>query len=273
MTANASQPGQAGPHPPLDGQTAIISGGLGDIGRAIALEFARQGADVAVGDVLDPSQSDSLLTQVRALGRRGRYDRVDVADAQAVQEWVCAVEDDLGPPSLIVPNAAVVHYAPLPQLTADQWRHELAVNLDGAFHLAQAATIRLLAHQRPGRVVFIGSWAGHAVHTAIPSYCVSKAGLRMLCKCMAAELAPHGILVNEVAPGYVDAGLSGRYYREHPGSAEKDRQTVPVQRLIQAEEVATQVAWLCHPANRHMAGATLVMDGGLSLFGVGGRRV
>lgn len=269
MTTSPAQV-QPPPHQALRGQTAIISGGLGDIGREIALEFARRGADIAVGDLLDHSQSETLLEQIREIGRRGRYDRVDVAQAQQVQEWVAAVEGDLGLPSLIVPNAAVVHFASLPHLTPVDWRQEMSVNLDGAFYLAHAATARLLAHRCPGRVVFIGSWAAHAVHTTIPSYCVSKAGLRMLCRCMAAELAPHDILVNELAPGYVHAGLSGRYYREHPGSAEADRRTVPVQRLIEAREVAIQVAWLCDPANRHMAGTTVLMDGGLSLFGVGG---
>ncbi|GMU21603.1 MAG: putative short chain dehydrogenase/reductase [Phycisphaerae bacterium] len=272
MPATIPQPDPASPERPLNGQVAIISGGLGDIGRAIALELARQGAEVAVGDLLEPAQAEPLLEQVRATGRRARYDRVDVADWTAVESWVSAVEGELGAVTCVIPNAAIVHFAPLPQLTADQWRRELAVNLDGAFHLAQAAALRLLALKRPGRIVFVGSWAGHAVHTGIPTYCVSKAGLRMLCRCMAAELSPHGILVNEIAPGYVDAGLTGRYYRSHPGAAERDRQSVPVRLLIEPEEVAVQVAWLCHPTNRHMAGATIVMDGGLSLYGAGGRR-
>jgi NAD(P)-dependent dehydrogenase (short-subunit alcohol dehydrogenase family) len=260
------------PRRPLDQQVAIISGGLGDIGRAIALELARRGAHVAIGDVLDAPGASPLLEQIRVLGCRGRYDRADVSDAGAVEAWIRAVEEDLGPPTLIIPNAAIVHFAPLPELTPEQWRRELAVNLDGAFHLAHAAALRLLHHRRPGRIVFVGSWAGHAVHPTIPAYCVSKAGLRMLMKCMAAELSPHGILVNEVAPGYVNAGLSGRYFEEDPRRAEAARATVPARRLIEPEEVAVQVAHLCDPANRHMTGTALLMDGGLSVFGFGGQR-
>ena len=149
---------------------------------------------------------------------------------------------------------------------------ELAVDLDGAFYLAHAATQRLLRHRKRGRVVFIGSWAAHTVQRHIPAYCVSKAGLRMLCKCMAAELSPRGILVNEVAPGYVDAGVSRKYFEEHPGSRERALKTVPVLKLIKPEEVAEQVAYLCEPTNRHVTGTTLLLDGGLSLFGPGGRR-
>jgi len=256
----------------LHGQVAIISGGLGDIGRAIALELARRGADVAVGDVREEREAAGLLRKIRALRRKARYDRADVSDAEAVERWVRDVEQDLGLPTLIVPNAAIVHAVTLADLKPQQWRRELAVNLDGAFHLAQAATHRLRRHKREGRVVFVGSWAGHVPHTHIPAYCVSKAGLRMLCRCMAAELAPHGILVNEVAPGYVDAGLSGRFYREDPKLRRRSQKSVPVGKLIRAEEVAVQVAWLCAPDNVHLAGMTLVMDGGLSLFGPGGMR-
>ena len=257
---------------PLEGQVAIISGGLGDIGRAIALELARRGADVAVGDILEAEKAHPLLTQIRALRRRPRYDRVDVSDADAVAAWVEAVAQELGPPTLIIPNAAVATFMPLPELTPQGWRRELSINLDGAFYLAQLATQKLVALGRPGRVVFIGSWAGHAVHPTIPAYCVSKAGIRMLMKCMAAELSPHGILVNEVSPGYVNAGLSGRWFAADPKRAEYARASVPVRRLIEPGEVAAQVAHLCDPSNLHITGTALIMDGGLSLFGFGGQK-
>lgn len=256
----------------LAGQVAIISGGLGDIGRAIALELASRGADLAVGDVLDESQATDLLTELRSRGVRARYDRADVSDAAAVERWIASVVADLGTPTLIVPNAAIVHFMPLPQLTPEHWRKELSVNLDGAFYLAHTAAARLRSQNKTGRIVFVGSWAGHAVHPNIPTYCVSKAGLRMLMQCMAAELSQYGILVNEVAPGYVNAGLSGKYFAEHPEAAEAARNTVPVRRLIDPPDVARQVAWLCEPENVHTSGATLLMDGGLSLYGFGGQR-
>ena len=255
----------------LRGQVAIISGGAGDIGWAIALELASRGADIAVGDVVEATAVEPLLVELRGMGVRARYDRADVSHAAAVKRWVDAVSGEPGLPSLIVPNAAIVSVTPLEQLTPETWRRELAVNLDGAFFLAQETTRRLVAAGKPGRVVFIGSWAGHAVHLHIPTYCVGKAGMRMLTQCMAAALAPHGILVNEVAPGYVDAGLTGKFFREDPPLREKSARKVPTGWLIDPHEVAVQVAHLCEPANRHMVGSTLLMDGGLSLFGQGGR--
>ena len=94
---------------------------------------------------------------------------------------------------------------------------------------------------------------------------MAKAGLRMLGKCLALELAPHGITVNEIAPGFVDAGLTGRIYEDSPGLRDFARDYVPNSQLIEASEVGDQVAFLCDPTNRHMVGSVHLMDGGLSL--------
>lgn len=246
----------------LTKQTAIISGGLGDIGRAIAVELARHGAAIALGDILPAGRAASVLKQ---LGPRARYDRVDVSDAKAVARWVRATEQSLGVPSLVIPNAAIATTRTLRQLTPAEWRRELSINLDGAFYLAQAAALRLVAKKKPGRIVFIGSWAGHAPHGHIPTYCVAKAGLRMLMKLTAREFAGDDILVNEVAPGYVNAGLSGRMFDKDAALKRRATKRVPIQRLIEPEEVAVEVAHLCDPQNRHMTGGMILMDGGLSL--------
>lgn len=256
----------------LQGQVGIVSGGLGDIGRAIVLDLARHGADVGLCDVRDPSEAETFLKQVRSLKRKCRYDQVDVADNAAVCKWIDDMEMDFGTPTLIVVNAAIVKMVRFTDLDPEYWRKELSVNLDGAFYMARAATDKLVRQNKSGRVVFIGSWAAHAVHLHIPAYCVAKAGLRMLCQCMAAELAERDILVNEVAPGYVDAGLTAQLMREVLGAREKATKAVPVGRMIEAHEVALQVTHLCDPANRHMTGSTLLMDGGLSLYGPGGKK-
>lgn len=253
--------------PTLGGQVAIISGGLGDIGRAIALELARRGAAIALGDL--HASADGPPEFLEAMHRANvpvRYDRVDVADSKAVASWFHAVESDLGTPTLIIPNAARVTLADCRAIEPEQWSDELRVNLDGAFFMAQAGAKRLLAQSQPGRIVFVGSWAAHAPHAHIPAYCAAKAGLRMLCRCMALEFAPYGILVNEVAPGQVDAGLSAQVFALEPERRRIAERGVPVGRLITAEEVAAQVAYLCEPTNRQMTGSTLLMDGGLSLL-------
>lgn len=250
----------------LEEQVALISGGLGDIGRAIARELATHGADIALCDLRSASDAGPFLAELRALGRRAHYDAVDVSDADAVQHWVRDVESTLGVPTLIIPNAAQVTQADVRQLSAEQWSRELRVNLDGAFHLAQAGALRLVEHRKPGRIVFIGSWAAHRVHAHIPAYCVAKAGLRMLCQCMALEFAPHGILVNELAPGIVDAGLSAQLINGNAALREAVRRLTPVGELVASEDIARGVAFLCDPANRQMTGSVLLQDGGMSLL-------
>ena len=105
----------------LTGQVAIVSGGLGDIGRAIALELARKGADIAVGDVLEESRAEELLGAIRQTGRKARYDRADVSDVNAVRAWVENTRRDLGLPTLIVPNAAVVTLKSIREVTPEEY--------------------------------------------------------------------------------------------------------------------------------------------------------
>ena len=200
----------------LNGNVAIISGALGDIGLAIALELAAHGADIALGDVLPEERAAGVLQSIRNLGRNARYDCVDVSDSAAVDCWIESATNNLGAPTLIIPNAAIATLKSAREISPSEWAREISINLNGAFFLAQAAGVRLLQHQRTGRIVFIGSWAASRPHPHIPAYSAAKAGLRMLMQCMALDFAPH-ILVNEVAPGYVNAGLSGKIFDENPG--------------------------------------------------------
>jgi NAD(P)-dependent dehydrogenase (short-subunit alcohol dehydrogenase family) len=252
----------------LSGQTAIISGGLGDIGRAISLELGDRGAKIAICDLHHPQSGPAIefASQLHDRQIAAAYQQVDVSDAMAVEHWYDEVEQQLGLPTLIVPNAAVVSLVRICDLTSEQWNREMRVNLDGAFYMAQCGAKRMVSAKQAGRIVFIGSWVGLTPQSHIPAYCVTKAGLRMLCKVMALDLAENGILVNEVAPGNVDAGLSARIFEMNPEWKERNLKRVPIGEMSQAFEVAFQVAHLCDPANRQMTGSVILMDGGLSLM-------
>src|SRR5205823_5651833 len=136
----------------MQNQSAIISGGLGDIGRAIAIEFAKRGVNIALGDIRPPADAEDFLKQLRAKNVRARYDRVDVADAQQVEHWVSAAQAELGIASIIIPNAAIVTMASVRDVTPPQWKHELSINLDGAFHLASFASKKLLDAKKTGHI-------------------------------------------------------------------------------------------------------------------------
>lgn len=252
----------------FSGRTAIISGGLGDIGRHIATALAERGANIAIGDLLPATHATEFIDSLTACGVKAIYTQVDVSQAEPVKNWIDEVEQQLGIPDVILANAATVTLVNFREITPKQWDNELQINLNGPFYLTKFASDKLLDAQLPGHIVLIGSWAAHVVHAHIPAYSVSKAGLRMLGKCLALELAPHNILVNEIAPGYVEAGLTAQIWKTNPSLKAQSEVKVPVNRLIGPDEVALQVVHLCDRSNRHMTGSTLLMDGGLSLLSV-----
>jgi NAD(P)-dependent dehydrogenase (short-subunit alcohol dehydrogenase family) len=229
--------------------TAVISGGLGDIGAAIARRLAAT-MPVAVADLAPHGDSP------------GSYHQVDVTDPDAIERWL----DEVGVPTVVVPAAATVTTASPLELGPTAWRRELDVDLTGPFLLATAAARRMVAAGVRGNIVFVGSWAAHRPHPSIMGYSVAKAGVRMMSQCLALDLAPHGIRVNEVAPGYVDAGLSKQVFDADPGRREAATAQVPLRELSTADDVAGLVTFLASEAARHVTGATLVADGGLSLL-------
>ena len=244
----------------LAGQVAVVTGGRGDIGRAIVDALAESGAAVAVGDIAPvptPQQVSSPTTVIHEI--------VDVTDPAAVSAWMGRIERDLGTPTIVIPAAATATAATPLSLTADQWTSELSTDLSAPFFVTTEAARRMVAAGLPGRIVMIGSWAGHAPHVHVPAYSVAKAGLRMLTKLLAIELAPHRILVNEVAIGVVDAGVSRKTFESHPELRARSEQIAPVRRLVEIGEVTSQVLRLCAPDLHSMTGSTILLDGGMSL--------
>lgn len=246
----------------------IISGALGDIGRSIVKAFVLKGANVALGDVKENDEAQAFLASLNLLNPEVKvfYDRVDVRDPDQVKQWVERATEELGALDIIIPNAATVTIKGIMDISPAEWSNELKVNLDGAFYLSRFASEKLLHGKVSGRLVFVGSWAAETVHQNLPTYSVSKAALRMLSKSLALELAPNDILVNEIAPGYVDAGLSKQVLDGNESAKLKATEKVPVKRIMHPDEVASSVLWLCDFDNKHMTGSTLLMDGGLSLL-------
>jgi glucose 1-dehydrogenase len=247
----------------LRGQTAIISGGLGDIGRAIALELAGQGANISLGDMKPAAEAEAFLEQLRTLGREAMYMQIDIRNPQEVADWVDMTGDEIDIPSLIISNAGIVTRASALKITTEQWNNEFEVNVGGALSMCRSAAQNLIHHDLPGTIVLVGSWAAHRPNKNIPAYCASKSALRMLGQLLALELSVHHITVNEVAPGAVNAGLSAANLQS---MAQEDiTSRIPNGKWIEPEEVAWQVANLCDPRNVNMTGSVVVMDGGLSL--------
>ncbi|SEO08638.1 glucose 1-dehydrogenase [bacterium A37T11] len=248
-----------------EGKSVMISGGLGDIGTAIAVALGSEGAHIALSDIFSEKEALKKLQVLTERGISFEYRQVNIKDSQAVDDWLVSLPANKEL-VLAVANAATVTLKSYQRLSADDWFNEIDVNLNGSYYLASTACRYFVANKIKGNVVFLGSWAAHRVHAHIPAYSVSKAAIRMLCKSMALEYASYGIRVNEIAPGYVNAGLSKEVWKKDKGLAAEARNKVPVKALIEASEVAKQLLWICDQDNKHVTGSTILMDGGLSLL-------
>ena len=246
-------------------QTVLITGACGDIGRALAREFARQGARLALCDLMTTEACRELLDELKAVGTSALYQRVDVTDVPAMAAFTADVSRELGGIDICIANAGIVERGTLVDLSLAAWRRTLEVNLTGCFVTAQAAARTMLESGGNGHIVFISSWVQDHPREGIGAYCASKGGLKMLAKCLALELAPKGIRVNLIAPGWVDAGLTAQGLRDHPERAVEIESQIPMGRLVPAEELARTVRLLCSADAAYLTGTTLLVDGGSSL--------
>ena len=230
----------------------------------MSLELARLGAHVTM---IDRVARDQASERIAAVGRAGdcTYVQADVTDRSAIAGALRGVD----PLDVAIGNAGIVEPAPFLEVTAQEWQAHLDINLTGCFNVGQAAAQLLVERGRPGLVLFTGSWVGEIPWPEIGPYCVSKAGVRMLARVMARELAGHGIRVNVVAPGIVHAGMARRQYETDPAYARRASVVIPLGEMGTAEQVAQSVAFLCSPEAAYMTGSVLLVDGGASLFQFG----
>jgi NAD(P)-dependent dehydrogenase (short-subunit alcohol dehydrogenase family) len=245
----------------LDGLGIAVTGAAGDLGHAMSLELARRGADVTMIDVASEDDAAARIEVVAAAGDC-TYKQADVTDRNAVQAALTAID----PLDVAIGNAGIVDSAPFLDVTPEQWQAHLDVNLGGCFNVGQIGARLMVARDRPGLILFTGSWVGEIPWPEIAPYCVSKAGVRMLARSMARELAVHRIRVNVVAPGIVFAGMARRQYETDPAYAARASVVVPLGELGTPEQVAQATAFLCSQEAAYMTGSVLLVDGGASLF-------
>ena len=246
----------------LQGKTAIVTGGAGDLGNAMARHLAENGAHVVIWDIVPQRDAAAALERVRAHDPQVEYAHVDVRDRAAVDSAIAAL------PQLdfVCANAGIVVAQPFLEVSGENWQNHLDINLTGCFNVCQAAARAMVAAGRPGRLILTSSWVAEIPWPEITAYTVSKAGVNMLVKQMARELAPNGILVNAVAPGIVKAGLAGRQLREEPQYAARVAKAIPLGEPGTPEEIAAAVVYLAGPQTEYMTGSILTLDGGCSLF-------
>jgi NAD(P)-dependent dehydrogenase (short-subunit alcohol dehydrogenase family) len=250
----------------LAGKTALVTGGAGDLGNEMALHLAQAGAKICLWDVKAQDQTTERINRVAEAGTRVFYQQVDVRDRAGVDEALRVIDAELGGVDIVCVNAGIVEAAPFLEITQESWDRQLAINLTGAFHVAQAAARLMVARQIQGRFIFTSSWVSEIPWPEITAYTASKAGLNMLMKQMARELAGYGIRANAIAPGIVKAGLGGRQLRDEPQYAARVAKVIPLGEPGSAVEIAQAVVYLAGPQTAYMTGTILLLDGGCSLF-------
>ncbi len=247
----------------LAGQVALVTGGSRGIGRAIALGLAREGADVAVNFAAHAEAAARTVGEIEALGRRALAVRADTAQRAQAEALVEEVAARLGPIDVLVNNAGVQRRVWFLDLEEADWDWMLGVNLKGYFLVAQAVA-RTMRPRRRGTIINVSSEAASLPAPRMTAYCVSKAGVAMLTKCMALELAADGIRVNALAPGLTRTDLNRRDLEDE--TFLKGRLArIPLGRVLAPEDLVAAAVFLASADSGMMTGTTLQVDGGRAI--------
>jgi glucose 1-dehydrogenase len=259
-------------HFDLNGQVAVVTGASSGIGAAIAREMGMAGASVLVNYAGHPEGAEEVVHEIRHAGGDALSFRADVSQEDQVQGMIRTAVDEFGNLDILVNNAGVQDDAEFLDMTLAQWNRVIGINLTGAFLCAREAAREFMAHgfdparsNVSGKIIFISSvhelipWAGHV------NYAASKGGLMMFMKSVAQELGPWRIRVNSIAPGAIKTPINVAAW-ETPEAEAKLLQLIPVKRVGVPEDIARAAVWLASDAACYLHGATIFVDGGMTLY-------
>jgi glucose 1-dehydrogenase len=256
----------------LKGQKALVTGANSGIGKATAVALGRAGADVMVNYVAGAEEAEKVVEEITGLGVRAVAHEADVSDEQQVVAMMDRMVQEFGTIDILVANAGLQRDAPFTEMTLAQWQKVLDVNLTGQFLCAREATKEFLRRgvvpevsRSAGKIICMSSvhqvipWAGHV------NYASSKGGVQMMMETLAQELAPKKIRVNAIAPGAIKTPIN-RSAWETPKAREDLRRLSPYDRIGDPEDIGYAAVGLASDLMDYVVGATLYVDGGMTLF-------
>ena len=249
----------------LAGRTALITGASRNIGRAIALAYATEGADLVLNTRANREELEAVAAECRKAGVRVVTALADVADATAVDAMVARAVAELGPSDVLVCNAAIRPHKSLAETSLEDWHHVLGVNLHSAFYLARAV-VPGMKERRRGSIIALGGLSSLTGRPNTAAVTAAKTGVLGLIRALAAELGPSGIRANVVMPGFIDterryAEWYPEFQKSPPGSPEQLKQ-IPLGRLGRPEDIADACVFLASDASAYITGDSIRVMGG-----------
>ncbi|MGA9994978.1 MAG: SDR family NAD(P)-dependent oxidoreductase [Pyrinomonadaceae bacterium] len=249
----------------IKGRVALVTGASRGIGRATALGFASLGASVLVNYAHDRASAEKVASELERKGVEALAVGADISNLSEAERLVNAALERFGRLDILVCNAGVWEGAPVEEMSEELWDRVIEINLKGTWAVCRAAT-PLMKREKFGRIVIVISTAGQRGEAGFSNYAASKGGQISCTKSLAAELAPYGINVNAVAPGWVDTEMCAGVLDDE-NSRRAVEQAIPLGRVAQAEDVAWPIIFLCSSWARHITGEVLNVNGGSVLCG------
>ena len=244
----------------LAGQTALVTGAARGLGRAISLALADAGADVALG-LREPGTADDLVAAIQAMGRRSIAVPMDVRRLDQIESAVTTVADQFGRLDILVNNAGLGPSNLAEDVTEDDFDLTIDINVKGVFFASQAAG-RIMIRQGYGRIINLSSQAGFIALPTESVYCLSKAAVAHLTKCLAVEWGQHGITVNALAPTFIRTDGTAEALADPAFEADVRERIAGLHRIGEPMDVAGGAVYLASPAASLVTGVTLLIDGG-----------
>ena len=243
----------------LTGKTALITGAARGIGKAIALKYAAEGADIAFTDLVINEVAEETVAQLESFGVRVKAYASNAADFEATQEVVAQVLADFGRIDILVNNAGITKDGLVMRMSEQQWDAVIAVNMKSAFNFLHAV-VPVMARQRSGSIINMASIAGQTGNPGQVNYAASKAGLIAMAKSVAKEMGPRGIRANAIAPGYVLSEMT-----EALPQAVKDEfiKLIPLGRGASVDEIASVALFLASDLASYVTGQVIAVNGGM----------